>query len=826
MTDDALMHTPMLRQYAEMKAQHPGCLLLMRCGDFYEAYGEDAKTAGAALDIVVTSKESGNGQRVAMAGFPHFSVDGFMRSLIRQGFRVALADQMEDPKQAKGLVKREVTRVVSSGTVLDPTLLDEKRNNYIAALTRVGDVMGLAVADVSTGELVCTELQAERAVEEVARWQPAELLLAHSQPEVESALERENGVVTRLPAVPSVAEAIREVCAFYGLVALEGLGIHSAAATVATWTLMRYVQSMQKTASVSLSPPRPYSTASCLLIDPTTARNLELTETFIGRERKGSLLWAMDETQTAMGARLLKQWVERPLVDLDELERRHDAVEELVRGVERTDALRARLKTLVDIPRLVSRVVYGTANGRDLIALAASLSNITPLREEASSLAAPLLAETVAGLDPLDDLRALIMQAVNPECPATLRDGNVIKDGFHPELDELRGIRKGARGLIAEMEERERARSGIKSLKIGYNQVFGYYIEVTKANLAQVPPDYVRKQTLAGAERFICEDLKEVESRYLGAQERIVALEAELFAQVRDQVAAAAPRIRATAAALAHLDVLAGLAALAVRYHYCRPEMHHDVVLDVQGGRHPVVERMLDGCFVPNDLYLDGDGERLIVLTGPNMAGKSTWLRQAALLTAMAQMGSFVPAERARIGLADRIFTRVGASDDLRMGRSTFLVEMAEVANILNNATPRSLVILDEVGRGTSTHDGLSLACAIAEHIHHNIGARTLFATHYHELTQLGRTLPGVRNYRVAVRENGQEITFLYRIVPGASDRSYGIHVARLAGIPAEVLTRAEALLSEFEGEPKGPRRIIAGRPLATVAQMQLFERR
>ncbi|HEY4001980.1 MAG TPA: DNA mismatch repair protein MutS [Candidatus Xenobia bacterium] len=821
------MSTPMLRQYDDLRAQHPGCLLLMRCGDFYEAYGEDARTLGTALDIVVTSKEAGNGTRTPMAGFPHFAVDNFLRTLIAKGFRVAIADQMEDPKQAKGLVRRDITRVVSSGTVLDPQLLDEKAHNYVAAPVKAGPQWGLALADVSTGEFVCTTL-AETAVllDELQRWRPAELVMVQADEEVERLVAREGGVITRWQGLPSAAAAEGELRAHYGLASLEGLGLSDALAIVASGLLLRYVKDTQKAAAVSLSPPGPYYTEQCLIVDPTSARNLEITETYVGRERKGSLLWAMDETATAMGARLLRQWLERPLIDLSAIERRLDAVEEFTIQREARDEVRERLHGIVDIPRLLSRVVYGTATGRDLLGLAQSLRAIRPILDVARRLQCPLLVELAGSMADHADVADTIERAVNPQCPAQVRDGNVIKDGWHAELDELRAIRGGARSLIGEMEERERGRTGIKSLKVGFNQVFGYYIEVTRANLGQVPDDYVRKQTLANGERYISDELKEYEARYLGAQERIVGLETELFAGLRSGVAEAAPAIRKTALGLAHLDVLAGLAWLAVKHRYSRPEVSVEPILELMGARHPVVERMLDGRFVPNDAYLDQAVDRLMILTGPNMAGKSTYLRQTALLTVMAQMGSFVPADRARIGLADRVFTRVGASDDLRLGRSTFLVEMSEVANILNNATERSVVILDEVGRGTSTHDGLSLAWAIAEHLHNVVGSRTLFATHYHELTRLATVLPGVRNYRVAVRELGNEVIFLYRILPGASDRSYGIHVARLAGVPAEVLVRAEDLLADFERGQRaapGPRRSLHLTRTALDAQLELF---
>lgn len=814
--------SPMLRQYYALKRESPGCVLLMRVGDFYEAYGEDAVTASGLLDIVLTKKDAGAVGKIPMAGVPYFALESYLRGLVAKGRRVAVGDQVEDPKQAKGVVKRAVTRIVTSGTVLDPVMLDERRNNYIMALVRRDCVVGVAVADVTTGEFSCAEIDdAGRVIDELQRWRPAEVLLDGDLPDVRALLETEQIPATDAQA-PGESDAERLLRDCYGVQSLRGFGvIDMGTALCAAAALMRYVQDTQKTATLALGHLRTYSTDDVMIIDQTTRRNLELVETLMGRERRGSLLWALDDCVTSMGARLLRTWIERPLVSIERIEARHDAVEELVASLEVTDGLRAVLGRVLDLPRLLSRAVYGSATGRDLLALTQSLTRLPELVETASSLQSPLTRRLLDELDFLASLTGRLERAISPECPAGVRDGNLINPGYSAELDELRDIRSSGRRHIQEMEESLRESSGIKSLKIGFNNVFGYYIEVTRANLAAVPPDFVRKQTIANGERFINEALKAYEEKILGADERIKNLEYALFIELVKAVAEHQDAIRRNAERLAELDVLTCLASVAARHAYVRPRMSADNVLAVQGARHPVVERTLKVPFVPNDVYVDGEAERLLIITGPNMAGKSTYLRQVALVAVMAQLGSFVPAQSAHVGVVDRVFTRVGASDDLHLGQSTFLMEMTETANILNNATARSLVVLDEIGRGTSTFDGLSIAWAVAEHLHNALACKTLFATHFHELTTLERRLQGCRAYRVAVKENRDEVVFLHRILAGRSDRSYGIYVARLAGIPAVVLERARDVLSELEKERRLGRK---GNGTDEAQQLSLFE--
>jgi DNA mismatch repair protein MutS len=792
--------SPMLRQYYELKRAHAGCLLLMRVGDFYEAYGEDAVTVSAAIEIVLTKKDAGEVGKIPMAGVPFFAVDNYLRGLVSKGFRVAVADQVEDPKLAKGVVKRDVTRVVTSGTVLDPQMLDERRNNFIMAVVWQPDSLGLAVADITTGEFSCTQLDGDavaRADDEVLRWRPAELL--HHGP-----LPNAPGACDDLPTValaaPDPEEAERMLKEYYEVPSLLGFGIlQRPQAMRACALLMRYVLETQKQHEVSLSLPRLYSTDDCMVIDQTTRRNLELVETMVGRERRGSLLWALDACVTSMGARMLRSWIERPLLSRERIELRHDAVAELVSRLATNDELRALLSRLLDMPRLLSRAIYGTANARDLLALTQSIALLPDIARAGQTLASGRLRALLDGLEPLDELRERLTRAVSPDCPASVREGNMICPGYHDELDELRELRQNGRRNIAQMEETLRAQTGIKSLKIGFNQVFGYYIEVTKSNLSAVPAGFIRKQTIANGERYINEELKQYEEKVLGADERIKSLEYSIFCELLVEVVAQQDPIRRNAERLAELDVLCGFAQTAAHYDYVRPHFCDDNRVAVEGGRHPVVERVLGAPFVPNDVYVDGDDERLLIITGPNMAGKSTYLRQVALLAVMAQAGSFVPARSATLSLVDRVFTRVGASDDLHLGQSTFLVEMSETANILNHATAQSLVVLDEIGRGTSTFDGLSIAWAVAEYLHDKVGCKTLFATHFHELTELEKTLRGARAYRVAVKENRDDVVFLHRILPGRSDRSYGIYVAKLAGVPPAVLGRANEVLAELE---------------------------
>ena len=801
--------TPLFQQYFDLKSAHPGCLLLMQCGDFYEAYGEDAEVFAREQEIVLTSKEAGGGRRLAMAGVPLQAVDPYLRGLVSRGYRVAVADQTEDPRQAKGLVRREVVRVVTAGTVLDPRMLDEKAHNFLICLAAGRDEVGLAAADITTGDFMATELAAdlERLVEEGSRYQPSEVILAGEAGHkglLGAVAGRLEGSRVEAPQTPSAREAEESLCREFGLGSLRGLDLHGRPlATVAAATLLHYLKTTALRHEVSLEPPRGYSQAHHMILDSTSRRNLELTETLLGRERRGSLLGTIDRTCTSMGARRLKDWMLRPLIEEEAVRARHDAVQALVEDCATHADLRQLLGHVLDLERLLARAVYGSAHARDLLALLQSLRGIPDLRVLVQRLArAPLLNQLAERLDPHEGLCRLLADALAEEPPLSLREGGLIRDGYFEELDQLRASRSEGRSWISSLEERERQSTGIRSLKVGFNQVFGYYLEVTRANLQSVPEHYVRKQTLANAERFFTPELKEYEARVLGADDRIRELEYDLFVALRTQVAEHSATLRPLARALAELDVLGSFAEVALTQDWTRPEIVEENVLDLEGSRHPVVEAARQGQFVPNDCYLDSQ-ERLVILTGPNMSGKSTWLRQVALLAILAQMGSYVPARRARLGITDRVFTRVGASDDLHLGQSTFMVEMSETANIVNHATPRSLVVLDEIGRGTSTFDGLAIARAVAEHLHDQVRARTLFATHFHELTRLERNLSGCRNCRVAVRENREDIVFLHRIVPGGADRSYGIYVARLAGLPREVLDRAEALLRRMEGESR-----------------------
>jgi len=822
------MTTPMLKQYFTLKEQHPGSVLLMRVGDFYEAYGEDAEAFARDAEIVLTSREAGGGRRLAMAGVPHHALDQYLRALMGKGHRVALCEQLEDPKQAKGLVKRDVVRVVTSGTVLDPQMLDSASPNYLAALVGSGADSGLALADVSTGRFLAIGLEGagpQRVVEEILRWHPAELLLDgywRDHPVLAPALEREGIQVGGIESLPLEASA-RLLAEHFHLAAPAALGMDDWPEAIrAASVILQYLRDTQKTGRLNLDRPRVHHAAEHLVLDSTTCRNLELFRTLRSGEKRGSLLWVMDDTRTAMGARLLRGWLERPLCRRQEIEERLAAVEEAVTDFPFTTRLREALGHIPDLERILSKVVYGTANPRDLAALRQALGLLPEVAAAVSSAGAPMWTRLAGDLDPLDDINDLLSRSLSDEPPLVLTEGGIIRSGYNSQVDELRSVRGTGRDWIAALEERERQRSGIKSLKVGFNRVFGYYLEVTKSNLHLVPADYIRKQTIANGERFISSELKDYESRVLGAEEKLQALEYELFLSIREQVAAVADRIRHTANALAAMDVLAALASLAVRHDFHRPVIAEDDRLEIIDGRHPVVERVSRESFVPNDTLLDGGENRLLIITGPNMAGKSTYLRQNALIVIMAQMGSFVPAASAHIGLVDRVFTRVGASDDLHLGQSTFLVEMSETANILHSATERSLVILDEIGRGTSTYDGMSLAWAVAEYIHDVLRARTMFATHFHQLTRLAQTHEGVRNYRVAVRESLEEIVFLHKILPGGTDRSYGIYVARLAGLPAAVLERADQVLAELESQESGPGEIAGGAPSASPGAVQL----
>lgn len=815
------MATPMMAQYFAVKEQYPDAIVFFRLGDFYEMFGEDAEKASRILDIVLTSREAGSMGRIPMCGVPYHSAESYIATLVAHGFKVAICEQLEDPKQAKGLVERGVIRVVTPGTVIEQAFLNERANNYLVAVTRGRSGYGLAVCDASTGDFQVTEFSGDTALEdlltELARLTPAECLLGPgiaSDEALASAIARYCRTASPYDERAFQYEAAyRRLTEHFGVHSLDGFGCEGLPLAIqAAGAVLQYLQETQKTAATQIAAMSTYSTAAYMTLDAATRRTLELSRTWRDGNVRGSLLWVLDATQTAMGARLLRRWIEQPLLDKDAIQARLDAVEALVVRHDVRTALRDLLRGVADIERLLGRVAYKTATARDLVALRLSLERIPRIRallEESGLVDGPL--RDAAAMEDLSDVAADIAATLVDDPPATVKEGGLIRPGYSAEVDQLRDAGRRGKQWIAELEEAERQRTGIKSLKVGFNKVFGYYIEVTRPNLHLVPPDYERKQTLANAERFVTPALKEQEALILNAEDRVVELEYELFVQLRDRVAARTGQIQSAARQLAQLDVLAALAHVAVERRWVKPEIDEKLRIAIKGGRHPVVEALIpDGSFVPNDTLLD-ENQRLIILTGPNMAGKSTYLRQVALIVLLAQIGSFVPAERAQIGLVDRIFTRIGAADDLGTGQSTFMVEMNEAANILHHATERSLIVIDELGRGTSTYDGMALAQAIAEYIHDKIGARTLISTHYHELTRLPERLPRARNYRTEVAEHRGRIRFLYTVVPGGADRSYGLNVARMAGIPAEVLQRARKLLQELE----------QGRP--RVAQLDLF---
>ena len=829
--------------------------MLFRLGDFYEMFAEDAETGARELELTLTSRECGPGRRIPMCGVPHHAVEKYLAMLVQKGHRVAIVEQTEDPKKAKGLVRREVTRVVSPGTLLEDELLDGAQHNFLLAVAQAADRYGVAIIDISTGDFLVTEPEPVMAsatgseassllegsarapllaalLDEVMRIQPSEILLpaelAKDQTLYEALGDSSSAPITIIEEPEfdfrTPAERLME---FFGTDTLAGFGCQDMpAAQAAAALVLRYLKENRLEALPHLSGLTTYHASQFMVIDATTRRNLELERTAREGARHGTLLWLLDKTRTAMGGRLIAQWLRQPLLDVAGINRRLEAVENLVGDRMLAEGLAEQLREVYDLERLISRTATGTANARDLRALCDSLAQLPPILELAAGVQAGLLQDLLSQVDGLQDVHDLLDSAVTQNPPVVITEGGLIKQGYAEELDELRDAAAGGRRWIAELEDTERARTGIKSLKVGYNKVFGYYIQVTKPNLHLVPEDYQRKQTLTNAERFITPELKEQEARVLGADEKSQQLEYELFCALRDRVAAHAERVLRTARALAALDVLGALAEAAIEYNYARPQMDDSDRIHISDGRHPVVERTQPEPFVPNDAYLDCQQDQLLIVTGPNMAGKSTYLRQVALICLMAQMGSFVPAREAHLGIVDRIFTRVGASDELAMGRSTFMVEMTEAANILHNATDRSLIILDEIGRGTSTFDGLSIAWAVAEYIVRQIGAKTLFATHYHHLNELTEILPRVKNYRITVKEQGEEIIFLRKIMPGGTDRSYGIQVGRLAGLPEEVINRALEVLHRLEQEDLGGAvapSAEAAREIAPTVQMQLF---
>jgi len=835
--------SPMLRQYQELKRQHPGTLLFFRLGDFYELFFDDAVTGARELEITLTARHKERGAPIPMCGVPHHAVAGYVARLIRKGYRVAICEQTEDPSKAKKLVRREVVRVITPGTAVDPHLVESKETVYLAALSGAGDTFGAAFLDLSTGEFRATETSGAdawaRVRADIESYAPRELLFPSSLTLLVRDAYAGRGArtaplplggdppdpaapVARItPAADAAVPAGGDValtplddwlweptsCASllleqFGVRTLEGYGLaNKIAAVSAAGACLRYARETQRAAAAHINDIGFFETHDHLVLDAVTCRNLELVESQGGAGRGASLLGVLDATVTGMGARLLRAWLLRPSLRRGEIEARLAAVGDLHRSQMRRDRLRALLKEVSDLERLTGRINMGTATPRDLIALRRSLDQVPAIRQALSDVEASLLQVVSENADELPDVRALIGRAISDDPPVNFNDGGCIREGFDAELDDLRTVSRDAKQTIAAIESRERTRSGINSLRVRFNHVFGYFIEVSKASAVRVPPDYERRQTLANAERYTTPELKDWEQKVLGAEGRILEIETRLFAEVRAAVAEETRRLQATARALSLLDVLCALADIAARRRYQRPVLHDGDELEIKSGRHPVIEALGEGSFVPNDLYMNNSTERLLIITGPNMGGKSTLLRQTALICLMAQMGSFVPAERARLPILDRIWTRVGASDDLARGRSTFMVEMTETAAILHNATPRSLVLLDEIGRGTATFDGLSIAWAVAEHLHDSAehAAKTLFATHYHELTELAERLPGAQNYRIRVAEREGEVIFLYRVERGRASKSYGIEVARLAGLPPAVLARAREVLAKLE---------------------------
>ena len=825
--------TPMMQQYLDIKERYPGMMLFFRLGDFYEMFFDDAVTASRELELTLTGKDCGLEERAPMCGVPYHAAETYINRLIEKGYKVAICEQLEDPALCKGLVKRDVIRVVTPGTVIEQSMLRERQNSYILSLCAEGRRAGVAFADVSTGEFFTYEAETARLSDELARIAPREIIAD------EGAMALAEGLGAQVPLSPyeksafKLGSAREALTRHFQVASLDVFGLQEMKlAARAAGALMRYLGDTQKNALEHITSLRIYRREQYMALDRTARRNLELTDSIRGGSRQGTLLGLLDKTATSMGGRMLRSWIEQPLCVKEAIEERQDAVAELKDDPILSQSLFEELRGVYDIERLLSRISYKSINARDCLALLSSLSRIPAARELIAGRKSPLLCALYEKLDPVEDVRELLERAINPDAPLLLSDGLIIRDGYSEELDRLRRASTEGKQWVADLEARERAATGIKNLRIRYNKVFGYYIEVTRSNYDQVPYRYTRKQTLANSERFVTPELHELEEQILGAQERSLRLEQQLFAEIREKLSAAIERMQQTALSLKTLDALLSLALSAAQYGYVRPQITEDGTIEILEGRHPVVEQSLSagGQFVPNDTHMDGTKNRMLIITGPNMAGKSTYMRQVALITLMAHMGSFVPASSATISLTDRIFTRVGASDDLASGQSTFMVEMNEMAHILMNATPRSLVILDEIGRGTSTFDGLSIAWAVVEYLANPdiIGAKTLFATHYHELSELEGHLPGVVNFRVSVKEHGEDVIFLRKIVPGGADKSFGIHVARLAGMPRPVVMRAHEILARLETRDKGQlsigQNIIGAQGEEKPAQLTLFD--
>lgn len=801
-------YTPMMQHYLKTHEEYKDCILFYRLGDFYEMFFDDAKVVSKELELTLTGKSCGAEERAPMCGIPYHAAETYLTRLVKKGYKVAICEQVEDPKLAKGMVKREVTRVVTPGTTLNAQALDETKNNYIMCIAYIGDHYGISSADITTGDYYVTEVDSERKLlDEVNKYQPTEIICNEafyiSGIDIDDMKNRMGIVVYSLDAWYFSDETAQMTLKDHFKVRdLEGLGLADYdSGVIAAGALLKYLYETQKTTLSNLVAIHPYTTGKFMIIDSSTRRNLELVETLREKQKRGSLLWVLDKTRTAMGARTLRSFVEQPLIERAEIEERYDAIDEFNTNAITREEIREYLNPVYDLERLITRVTYQTANPRDLIAFRNSIHMLPPIKTLMSDFHSPLLKRLYEQLDTLDELYELIERSIAEEPPLTLHDGGILKGGYNEEVDRLRKAKTDGKSWLADLEAKEREKTGIKNLKIKYNKVFGYYLEVTNSFKDLVPDYFTRKQTLANAERFITPELKELEDVILGAEDKLIVLEYELFREVRQKVADEVVRIQKTAKAVAQIDVFASLATVAEQNNYCRPKLNEKGLIDIKDGRHPVVERMIQNeMFVANDTYLDNGSNRVSIITGPNMAGKSTYMRQSALIVLMAQIGSFVPAKSAKIGIVDRIFTRVGASDDLASGQSTFMVEMSEVANILRNATSNSLLILDEIGRGTSTFDGLSIAWAVVEHISNPrlLGAKTLFATHYHELTELEGKLNSVNNYCIAVKEKGDDIVFLRKIVKGGADKSYGIQVAKLAGVPDNVIERAKEIVEEL----------------------------
>lgn len=800
--------TPMMQQYMAIKEQYKDCILFYRLGDFYEMFYDDALTASRELEITLTGKNCGQEERAPMCGVPYHAVDVYLNKLVAKGYKVAICEQAEDPKQAKGIVKREVIRIVTPGTNLSQQALDEGRNNYLMCLVYDNNQFGLAITDISTGDFYTTEVATLKELyDEIHRFSPSEIICNDSfymsGASLDDFKDRLHVSVSTLDTwYMDEAVSVQKIKEHFKVASLDGLGLTDfPSGTLAVGALLLYLYETQKNTLDNLTKITPYRSGGYMIIDSATNRNLELIETLREKQKKGSLLWVLDKTKTAMGARLMRNWIEQPLIEKKKITARQDAVEELYNDMITREEIREYLNAVYDLERLVTRISYRTANPRDLIAFKTSLGMIPPVKQLLSQAKSAELKEIDERMDCLEDIYDLIEKSIQDEPPIMIREGGMIKEGYNEDVDKFRLSRTEGKTWLAELEAREKEKTGIKNLRVRYNKVFGYYLEVTNSYKELVPEDWTRKQTLANAERYITPELKELEDMILGAEDKLAALEYDLYCEVRDSIGEQVVRIQETAKAIAHLDVLASLACVAQSNDYVRPSINTKGVIDIQGGRHPVVEKMNNNqMFIDNDTYLDNKNHRISIITGPNMAGKSTYMRQSALIVLMAQIGSFVPAKSANIGIVDRIFTRVGASDDLASGQSTFMVEMTEVANILRNATKNSLLILDEIGRGTSTFDGLSIAWAVVEHISNTklLGAKTLFATHYHELTELEGKIDNVNNYCIAVKEKGDDIVFLRKIVKGGADKSYGIQVAKLAGVPESVISRAKEIAEEL----------------------------